>query len=271
MLFVFGSPRSGTTLLAQCLNAHPDIVVPDETDFIIPAAFVFDRIPDPVVRREILKKLIVSSPRFPFSLGEFLTAAQAHDIVERHADRPDELYEHLYGAVADRASAKMAGDKSPNDLFFLRIVIKVGGIGPDAKIVHIVRDVRDVVHSLGLTNFNNAAELWFPRQWSASNLYLHDHFSRSAQYLLVRYEDFVRAPEPMMQRVCAHLHVEYDPLMLDPTRRHPRYRSAAHHRKLYQPISDQFIGAYRTALSASVIARCEEQAAEALRVFGYQT
>jgi hypothetical protein len=46
MLFVFGSPRSGTTLLAQILNSHPEIVVPHETDFIIPFVFVFDRIPD---------------------------------------------------------------------------------------------------------------------------------------------------------------------------------------------------------------------------------
>ena len=30
MFFIFGSPRSGTTLLAQCLSAHSEIIVPGE-------------------------------------------------------------------------------------------------------------------------------------------------------------------------------------------------------------------------------------------------
>ncbi len=34
MFFVFGSPRSGTTLMAQCLSSHTDIIIPHETDFI---------------------------------------------------------------------------------------------------------------------------------------------------------------------------------------------------------------------------------------------
>ncbi|QHW31542.1 sulfotransferase [Paenibacillus rhizovicinus] len=35
MFIIFGSPRSGTTLLSSVLDAHDDIVVPDETDFIV--------------------------------------------------------------------------------------------------------------------------------------------------------------------------------------------------------------------------------------------
>jgi len=34
MSFLFGTPRSGTILLAQCLSAHTKIIVPSETDFI---------------------------------------------------------------------------------------------------------------------------------------------------------------------------------------------------------------------------------------------
>ncbi len=30
MFFIFGMPRSGTTLIAQCLSAHTEIVVPYE-------------------------------------------------------------------------------------------------------------------------------------------------------------------------------------------------------------------------------------------------
>ena len=269
MFFVFGSPRSGTTLLAQCLNAHPDLVLPDETDFIIPTAFIFDRLAEPAVRRSVLKKLIVHSARFRFSLKEYLSETEVEDIVENNADRADRLFEALYAAIANRAGALLAGDKSPNDLLFLRMLIKVGGISPAAKIIHIVRDVRDVVHSIRGTDFTNTPEAWFPRLWSASNVYLWDLFHGSAQYRMVRYEDFVRAPESTVQSLCGHLGVAYQSSQLDPGRRHPRYRAAAHHRKLYEPISDRNVGAYRSEMPAAIIARCEEHAAEGIRVFGY--
>lgn len=268
MFFIFGSPRSGTTLLAQCLNAHPAIVIPDETDFIIPAAFIFDRVGDLAVRRGLLKELIVNAQRFAGSIGAFLSPAQVAEIVDAHAERADRLLVALYSAVARSGGAALAGDKSPNDLLFLRMLVKVGGISPDAKIIHVVRDVRDVLASIASAKMTNAPEQWFPRLWGASNLYLRDLYRGSDQYLLVRYEAFVRAPEETLREVSAHLAVSYDPAMLDPDRRHPRYRSVASHGKLYQPISDRYVGAYRSSLSKPLVEVCERQAGEALRVFG---
>ena len=208
MFFVFGL-RVGTHCWRNSLNAHPEVLVPNETDFIIPTAFIFDRLTDPVVRRTVLKTLIVHSTRFPFSLGEFISAAKVEDIVERQSDRADQLFEAIYAALAEHAGTKVAGDKSPNDLIFLRMLIKVGGIAPTAKIIHIVRDVRDVVYSIRNANMTNAPEDWFPRMWSTSNLYLWELFHQSEQYLLVRYEDYVRAPELVLRNLCTHLGIGY--------------------------------------------------------------
>ena len=38
MFIIFGSPRSGTTLLASSLDQNDQLVVLDESDFIIPMA-----------------------------------------------------------------------------------------------------------------------------------------------------------------------------------------------------------------------------------------
>ena len=81
MFFIFGMPRSGTTLLAQCLNAHSKIVVPHETDFIIPMAFIFDRIRDEQVGRNLIYELIVNSTYFPNSLEEYVDARTVYDSV----------------------------------------------------------------------------------------------------------------------------------------------------------------------------------------------
>lgn len=175
----------------------------------------------------------------------------------------------IYAALAEHTGAKLAGDKSPNDLIFLRMLIKVGGIAPTAKIIHIVRDVRDVIFSIRNANMTNAPEDWFPRIWSTSNLYLWDLFHQSEQYLLVRYEEYVRSPELVVRNLCTHLGIGYQSFMLDPERRHPRYRTNPNHNKLYQPISDLFIGAYRADLPEPIVTACEKNAAEAMRVFGY--
>jgi hypothetical protein len=36
MFFIFGNPRSGTTLLCASLELNDKIVVPDETDIVVP-------------------------------------------------------------------------------------------------------------------------------------------------------------------------------------------------------------------------------------------
>src|SRR5215208_3766820 len=71
MFFIFGSPRSGTTLLAQCLNNHSDIVVPHETSFIIPLAFVFTSIREPELGKEMIIRFITRSHDFQTSIGEY--------------------------------------------------------------------------------------------------------------------------------------------------------------------------------------------------------
>ena len=271
MFLIFGTPRSGTTLLAQCLSAHPQLIVPDETHFIVPAAFVFDRIADVAVRREILKPLITKSRRTAASLGEFLDEATICDIIDRHSDSLASLLCAIYDAIAEKAGALQAGDKTPNDMGFLGILIQARGIPDDAKIVHIVRDPRDVLSSLRERRWNANPEKLFPRTWNNSNLNLHAQFHSSRRYRLVRYEDLVRSPLKELARLCIFLGVSCDFLlrMIDQRERHARYHGQAHHARLYEPISDAAIGRFRTSLPGDMIAACERQAAEAMAVFGY--
>src|ERR1051325_1529184 len=53
-IFIVGAPRSGTTLLASLLNAHPHIAIPPEEDFLIGLLPRFARsrnIDGPTIRR----------------------------------------------------------------------------------------------------------------------------------------------------------------------------------------------------------------------------
>lgn len=271
MFFVFGSPRSGTTLLAQCLSAHPDLVVPNETDFIIPMAFVFDRIKDEVIGRELIYRLIIHSRAFAGSLGEYLDPRLVAEALGSADYHPQAMLAALYQGVARAAGAQQAGDKSPNDLNFLRMLVKVGGLSGRSVILHIVRDIRDVMVSLEKTGWATDLDLYFPRSWCAHNLYLHALFAgEQSRYLLIRYEDLTRNPAEELARACRLLGVEFTPAMLLPENRHERYRGQGEvHANLYQPIGTASVGRYRALLDPQRIAGYESQAREALTAFGY--
>ena len=173
--------------------------------------------------------------------------------------------------MARKAGARLAGDKSPNDLNFLRILTKVDGIPQSAKIIHIVRDVRDVVSSLMERGWVPQIESYFPRFWNGSNLYLHHLFRTKDNYHLVKFEEFVADPGKILGGVCRHLEVDYISQILEPDRRHPRYQDSPHHKRLYQPISTAPVGNFRSKMSPDLIALCEAQSAEAMATFGYST
>lgn len=271
MFFIFGSPRSGTTLLAQCLNSHSEIIVPDETDFIIPLAFIFDRIREPDLGKEILIELITHSVAFQTSIGEYLHEEQIFKIINNCDYHPAQMLNSLYAELATTVGKKIAGDKSPNDLLFLRMLIKVGGLDDaNMKILHIVRDIRDVMVSLNKVKWVTDLDLYFPRFWSNSNLYLYSLYKdKTTTYLLIRYEDMVREPARIFHKICDFLEVDFQQGMLDFRNFASRYKDFPAHTKLYAPISTDNIGVYKKEVTKPLLKSYEQQAQEALEIFEY--
>ena len=111
--FIVGSPRSGTTLLANLLNRHPDIGVRYEPYYVWERYF-WDR-PDDV-----------------------LTAGDATDKAARFIRKSFERYRVKTGH-------KILIDKSPRSSLRIPFINK---IFPGSKWIHIVRDGRDATLSI---------------------------------------------------------------------------------------------------------------------------
>lgn len=270
MFFIFGSPRSGTTLLAQTLTAHSRIEIPYETDFIVPAAFVFDRIRDPAAGRPLIQTLMTQSPAFKGSLGQYLDAVQVHELVQTADYNLLALLTAVYGAIARKAGKDLGGDKSPNDLQFIRMITKHLAGASGLKVIHMVRDLRDVMVSVRERNWSKDLESYFPRMWNMSNLYLHELYRGDAgRYLLIRYEDLVKDPQESLIGLCAFLGMGFEAGMLDHGKRHPRFQRMPHHQRLLGPLTGERVGVHREQLDAELREACERQAREALQVFGY--
>lgn len=273
MFTVQGMPRSGTTLLAQCLNAHPDLVVPDETDFMVPAAHAFCLVDDADAGRALLGDLVCATARFEATLGRWLAPERVRALVAEQPYRFDRIVAALYEAVADEAGVALAGDKSPNDLAQSEILGQAGFFSDEVRTVHLVRDPRDVMVSMTRLGWLDGLDANYANQWRTANLNLHRRLAgHDDRYLVVRYEDVVAEPEPVFARICALLGVDFVPAMLSETARFsqfPEHRGMSQHAATYRPIAADSVGRYRQVFDRQTLQDVEDRAGEALAVFGY--
>ncbi|MEW6084807.1 MAG: sulfotransferase [Chloroflexota bacterium] len=134
--FILGHARSGTTLLMRLARLHPEVHCNYQAHFF--------------TRKPLLKSL-VDSPE----MEEWLTRKS------NRWNRGRDLSPLVLRAAADfimerdaaRAGKRIVGDKSPSSTIHGAAVRDMHSIYPDAKLVYIVRDGRDVLISERFRNF----------------------------------------------------------------------------------------------------------------------
>lgn len=134
--FILGHARSGTTLLMRLARLHPEVHCNYQAHFF--------------TRKPLLKSLVDSA-----EIEEWLTRKS-----NRWNDGGD-LSPLVMRAAADfimerdaaREGKRIVGDKSPSSTIHGQAVRDMHAIYPDAKLVYIVRDGRDVLISERFRNF----------------------------------------------------------------------------------------------------------------------
>jgi hypothetical protein len=134
--FIFGHARSGTTLLMRLIRLHPEVHCNYQAHFFT---------------RQPLLKSLVDSP-------------EAEEWLRRKSNRWNQgrdLSPLVLRAAADfimerdalKAGKMIVGDKSPSSTIHGQVVHDMHAVYPDAKLVYIVRDGRDVLISERFRNF----------------------------------------------------------------------------------------------------------------------
>ncbi len=136
--FIYGHARSGTTLLARLIRLHPEVHCNWQAHFF--------------TRKPLLKSLVNSA-----EMEEWLTRrsnrwrndADLSPLVMRATA------DYIMESDAKRAGAEkhIVGDKSPNSLNDGESVRLMHAVYPDAYLINIVRDGRDVLISQRFRNF----------------------------------------------------------------------------------------------------------------------
>jgi hypothetical protein len=134
--FIFGHARSGTTLLARLVRLHPEVHCNWQAHFFTREPFLKSLVDTPAAAEWLGRK----SNRWNGGrdLSPLVLRAAADFILERDAAREGK---------------RIVGDKSPSSLIHGQAVRDMHAVYPDAALVYIVRDGRDVLISERFRNF----------------------------------------------------------------------------------------------------------------------
>lgn len=226
-VFVVAFPRSGTTLLEQTLDAHPQLQSMDE---------------QPIVQAA-LDDIIAAGVRYPEQMGQ-LTTQQVAQIRARYFERT--------ASKVTRKPGQRIVDKNPLNILRLPAIQR---IFPNAPILLAIRHPCDVVLSCFMQHFRAPHFVML-----CSNLQsLAEGYQRSFDFwyqqaalltpnvLEVRYESFVADFERGVREIAAFLQLPWHDGMLAPAE-HARakgYISTPSYSQVVQPVNQKAVGRWR--------------------------
>ncbi|HXV58815.1 MAG TPA: sulfotransferase [Gaiellaceae bacterium] len=268
--FVVGNDRSGTTLLRVVLDRSEEAAVPPESMFLVDYAPVRRRggLDDPARAARFVEE-VWRHPRvrhWNLSGGPPpLPAGLSHAEAYRFAVSAPFL------AYARAAGKERFGDKTPA---YLHALDELFAVWPEARVVVLVRDARDVALSIRRVPFGPNNAFAAARWWAAGiRAGLEAERRHAGKVLTVRYEDFVSAPETHVRRVCEHVGLGYNSEMLEVERSGPGTivaGQASWFAGVSGPISSAEVGRWRTSLSPEDRRVVAAVAGDELRALGYE-
>ncbi|MGH8196571.1 MAG: tetratricopeptide repeat-containing sulfotransferase family protein [Steroidobacteraceae bacterium] len=229
-VFIMGAPRSGTTLIEQVLACHPAVTAGGERPWLGEL-------------RQVAMRLSADSGPFPACLARSWTADQRHLAT---------VFRDHYLARAEAAGLFATGkdfftDKMPFNEMYLPLVRMAF---PDAKVVLVRRDPRDVAVSMLANHLSHGFNCGYRiedivRHLAATAaLVAHYEGEPGAWGLVMRYEDFVAEQEAETRRLLDHLGLPFDAACL---RFHEsvRYAPTPSYARVAEPLSGRSIGRHR--------------------------
>lgn len=191
--FVFGAMRSGTTLFRLILDMHSQIANPGEADFL------FD--------------YLLRDPAHPTGFRYDIDGLRSERIFrDKNIDLPDDMD----GSDLTHAMVQAMGEGRTGHLTLNihRNAPLMAEIFPDAKIIHLLRDPRDVANSsIGMGWSGNSyvgVHHWIKteRGWDEAQI-------PENRVLTLSFESLMANIEEELTRVCAFIGTDFDPGMLD--------------------------------------------------------
>ena len=267
-IFIFGNPRSGTSLMSKLLNSHPRIAIPFESH--IYNTFYrwlryYGDLKNSSNRERLVDDIFSTDPIadwYPYpDRKETLKAIKKHDF---HG-----VFEAIMLAWTQRQGKQRWGEKTPTHIFYSEEILS--GF-PDLQVIHIVRDGRDCALSwrksrVGPKNIYSAAQGWIKHLEAIEALKAK---LDPSSFLEVRYEKLLSNTPEILQNICSFLKEDYSPEMLKFYKDGGSYRTDKQNLKnLKQPIISSNSEKWRTEMTENELRIFEAIAGHKLEDYGY--
>ncbi|MDB6037730.1 MAG: polyketide synthase module, partial [Verrucomicrobiales bacterium] len=219
LAFVLSAPRSGSTLLRVMLAGHSGIFCPPELH-LLPFSTLEERSRLLSARAPFLSEGL---PRAIMELRQCdanLAVATVNEWQQKGLSTP-QIYDTLRGLAGER----IVIDKSPSYAEDLKVLERSHAWFPDAKYIFLYRHPFAVMESYVRNRFDklfqqNAADPWQAAAdvWCRINRNLRALRNQlpPSNYLEIRYEDLVAAPETVSRKICTFLEIPFEPALLRP-------------------------------------------------------
>jgi protein-tyrosine sulfotransferase len=203
LIFIGGSPRSGTTLVQNMLDSHPMVVGGPE----------FLHLPDIIGLRK----------RLHTSIGlKWIDLFCSKKSVDNHIVA---TVTDLFLPIAEKYGCHYYSEKTPENILVFSALIE---LFPEAHFIQVMRDPRAILSSMqqvkkkalakgvevpSFTVSSNASIVYIKRCYNAGRLAVQRYPDK---VLSVVYEKLVTDPESEARKICRHIGLDWDDRMLQP-------------------------------------------------------
>ncbi|MGB3237373.1 MAG: sulfotransferase [Geitlerinemataceae cyanobacterium] len=225
-IFIGGLHRSGTSLMRAIVGSHPAVTL-YKSDLPLWTKF-YDR-----HKSVDLNDRANLQTNLQNILDEIFNHKKADDLASVRSEIEQQLLDsielkHLtFGTLCEvilktyarsqhpqLAGANILtrwGLKTPYNEFFADAIFEAY---PDAKMVQMLRDPRDVAVSVESRGWSKTLEQTCQEWQDSARLAQINTQKYAGSYIVVRYEDLVKNSEPIARKVCQTLEIDYSPEML---------------------------------------------------------
>lgn len=261
-VFIVGAPRSGTTLLRAMLNRHPRIGLSDETYYFYYVYLrrrTFGDLADPANRKSLIESYAATQRMHRLKVD----LSRLKERLMATGTSYPAFFATILQFYAEAQGKVRAGEKTPHHAWYVDTLLEWY---PNGRVIHLVRDPRDVCASLfnvpwGRKTATANADLWVNLTRAAERGQGNPRFCR------VRYEDIVADPERVMRELSHFIGEQYDPAMLSTTP--VSTADKPWFLRSHDALSKDRLGAWQGQLSRDDVRLIEAGAGPLMQAMGY--
>ncbi len=229
-IFIVGSSRSGTTMMGRILGINTNVFTFRELHFF--GKIWTNNRNHKLTRQDqidLLSRLFCIQQNGIFNQNNFSEFnTKSNQFLSSEKKNPLELYRLFLENITEENNAQIACEQTPQNLYYIEEILNYF---PNAKVINLVRDQRDVLFSqknkwkrrfLGaksiplfeaIRSYINYHPILTARVWNSSLSWTIKYINHP-RVKIIKFEDLLNHPEEKVKNICEFLRIDFKYEML---------------------------------------------------------